>query len=138
MKKKSERGISFPVKNSNFLLELHFPLNGLLFLLVAEIDTQIHIQRYVKKAVRKSESTIEPNRNDWLWFIGKCVISFYQYISIALNLTYNKNKLHKTLDFRSRDLRKVSEDSFFTTFSVWFHCLTKSYRLIAFSSWDIG
>ena len=30
--------------------------------------------------------------------------AYFQYISIALNLPYNKNKLYKTLDYWSRDI----------------------------------
>ena len=30
---------------------------------------------------------------------SKCSATYFQYISIALNLAYNKNKLYKTLDY---------------------------------------
>ena len=32
------------------------------------------------------------------------VCTLFQYISIALNLEYNENKLYKTLDYWSRDM----------------------------------
>ena len=34
-----------------------------------------------------------------MWYVA-----YFQYISIALNLAYNKNKLCKTLDYGSRDM----------------------------------
>ena len=33
-----------------------------------------------------------------------CNLVFFQYISIALNFAYSKNKLYKTLDYCSRDM----------------------------------
>ena len=47
-----------------------------------------------------------------------------QYISIVVNMRYNKNKLYKTLGYGSRDMfnfdffRKGSGDSFSSTFWV--------------------
>ena len=50
-----------------------------------------------RKVLFVNEKTIETSKK-YLTF---------QYISIALNLTYNKNKLHKTLDYSSRDICSI-------------------------------
>ena len=39
-----------------------------------------------------------------IWGKSKWSAAWLQYISIALNLGYNKNKLYKTLDYWSRDI----------------------------------
>ena len=39
-----------------------------------------------------------------LWGKIKWYAAWFQYILIPLNLAYNKNKLHKTLDYWSRDM----------------------------------
>ena len=39
-----------------------------------------------------------------IWGESKRSTALFQYISIALNLAYNKNKLYKTLDYWSRDM----------------------------------
>ena len=57
-----------------------------------------------------------------LYEIKASCLQFLTCISIALNLAYNKSKLYKTLDYRSRDMlnfdffRKVSGNSFSTAF----------------------
>ena len=35
---------------------------------------------------------------------SKWSAAYFQYVSLAINLGYNKNKLHKTLDYWSRDM----------------------------------
>ena len=57
------------------------------------------------------------------------------YISIALNLTYNKSKQYKTLEYRSRvmsnfNFSEESGTSFFITFCTWF--FKKSVSHLAF------
>ena len=39
-----------------------------------------------------------------MWGESKCSAAYFQYISIALNLPYNKNKVYKTLDYWFRDM----------------------------------
>ena len=69
---------------------------------------------------RKFGQLIEYNKKKWgretssrslFYFFKKLnmkwkqlVCSLVQYIAIALNLPYNKNKLHKTLDYWLRDM----------------------------------
>ena len=40
----------------------------------------------------------------FIWSKSKCSAAYFQYISIALNLAYNKDKLHKTLFYWFRDM----------------------------------
>ena len=35
---------------------------------------------------------------------NKCSVAWFQFIWITLNLAYNKKKLHKSLDYSSRDM----------------------------------
>ena len=83
----------------------------------------------------------------------QAVRSLVQYVSIALNLAYNKNKPYKTLDYWSRDMLNfnfsenvaglVSPSHFVhyflrnVTHAIFFE-LTKLHCLIIFTSWDIG
>ena len=39
-----------------------------------------------------------------IWGKSKCSAAYFLYISIALNLAYNKNKLHETLDHWVKDM----------------------------------
>ena len=39
-----------------------------------------------------------------IWVKSKWSAAYFQYISIALNLGFNKNKLHKTLSYWFRDM----------------------------------
>ena len=43
-------------------------------------------------------------KKSFLWGKSKCSAAYFQYISIALNLAYKKNKQLKTLDYWSRDM----------------------------------
>ena len=43
-------------------------------------------------------------RKSLIWAKSKWSAASFQYISIALNLEYNKNKLHKTLDYWIKDM----------------------------------
>ena len=40
----------------------------------------------------------------FIWRKSKCSAAYFQYISIALNLAYNENKLCKTFGYWSRDM----------------------------------
>ena len=61
-----------------------------------------------------------------IWGKSKWSAAYFQYISIALSLGYNKNKLYKTLNYWSRDMLNFnfpenrSRASFSTSFCVWF------------------
>ena len=47
--------------------------------------------------------------------------ALFQYISIALNLAYNKNKLYKTLDYWSRHMHNlILQKRVSTIFCAWF------------------
>ena len=43
-------------------------------------------------------------KRSFIWGRSKCSTTYFQYISTVLNLTYNKNKLFKTLDYWSSDM----------------------------------
>ena len=88
---------------------------------------KIFLQKLCRRWDREASSRL-------LFILKKCLIwgkskwsaAYFQYISIALSLGYNKNKLYKTLDYWSRDMlnfnfpEKGSWASFSTTFCVWF------------------
>ena len=42
----------------------------------------------------------------FIWGKSNLSAAYFQYISTALNLAYNKNKMYKTLDYWSRDMIK--------------------------------
>ena len=43
-------------------------------------------------------------KKSFIWDKYKLSADWFQYISIALNLSYNKNKLYRTLGYWSRDM----------------------------------
>ena len=43
-------------------------------------------------------------KKSFIWSESKCSAASFQYILIALNLAYNKNKLYKTLGYWSRGM----------------------------------
>ena len=76
----------------------------------------------------------------WKNFIWSA--AWFQYISIALNLTYTKNKLYKILDYWSRNklsfdlFRKGSGNGFYTTFYEFFKkTFLMLYSIIWLNSW---
>ena len=44
-------------------------------------------------------------KKSFIWGKSKSSATWFQYISIALNLAYNKPKLYKTLDYWFRNMR---------------------------------
>ena len=82
-----------------------------------------------------------------IWGESKRSAAKFRYISIALNLLYNKSQLYKILDYWSF-FRKRPGTSFSTTFCVWFlkknvsypkfYLLNKFDCVIAVTSWDNG
>ena len=40
----------------------------------------------------------------FIWGKGKWSVTYFQYISIALNVAYKENKLYKILDYWSKDM----------------------------------
>ena len=66
-------------------------------------------QGFPKESWRKlgRETSSGPIFTFWkgfIWGKSKWSAALFQYISIALNLTHNKNKLHKSLGYWSRDI----------------------------------
>ena len=49
-----------------------------------------------------------PDFNSFKWGKSKWSGALFGYISIAINLAYDKNKLYKTLDYWSRDMLNFS------------------------------
>ena len=45
-------------------------------------------------------------KRSFIWVKNEWSAAYFQFILIALNLAYNKSKLHKTLDYWSRDILK--------------------------------
>ena len=65
----------------------------------------IFLQKLCRKWGRKTSSRpLFIFYNCLIWGKRKWSATLFQYISIALNLPYNKNKLYKTLDYWSRDM----------------------------------
>ena len=64
---------------------------------------------YNKKICRKLHKEISSRPlfvfyKNFIWSKRKWSKAYFQYISIALNSAYNKNKLYKALGYWSRDL----------------------------------
>ena len=80
-------------------------------------------------------------KKNFIWDKSRWSSAYFQYIRITLNLVYNKSKLCKPLDFRLLVqsyaqfwlFKKVSENNFFTTFSIWF--LKKNIFLLYSINW---
>ena len=66
------------------------------------------------------------------------------FVFLALNLTYNKSKMYKSLEYWSRDMlnfdffQKGSGNSYFTTFYVWFLYPVNWPNFFVFTSWGNG
>ena len=62
--------------------------------------TNIFLQKFCGKGGRKTSSRpLFIFLESLIWAESKWSAGWFQYISIALNLRYNKNKLYKTLDY---------------------------------------
>ena len=66
-------------------------------------------EEFYKKSSKKWNSKISFRplfvfQKSFIYGKSKCPEAYFQYISVALNLTYNKNKFHKTLHYWSRDM----------------------------------
>ena len=59
----------------------------------------VFLQKSCRKRGRETNS-----RKSFIWGKSKWSAAWFQYILLALNLAYNKNKLYKTLGYWSRDM----------------------------------
>ena len=65
----------------------------------------IFLQKLCRKLGRETSSTpVFKFKKKLIWSENQWSATKSQYISIALNLPYSKNKLYKTLDYWSRDM----------------------------------
>ena len=87
---------------------------------------KIFLQKLCRRWDREASSRLFILKKCLIWGKSKWSAAYFQYISIALSLGYNKSKLYKMLDYWSRDMlnfnfpEKGSWASFSTTFCVWF------------------
>ena len=68
-------------------------------------NSNIFLQKFCRKWGRETSS--RPLIIFWksfIWGKSKCSAAYFQYISIVLNLAYNKSKRHKTFGYWSRDI----------------------------------
>ena len=66
-------------------------------------------EEFCKKSCKKwnSKTSFRPLfvfQKSFIYGKSKCPEAYFQYVSVAPNLTYNKNKFHKTLHYWSRDM----------------------------------
>ena len=90
----------------------------------------IFIQKLCRKLGRETSFRPPFILKKWLiWSKSNWSAAWFQYFSIALNFGYNKNNLHKTLDYWSRDILSFNfpGKGLYTTFCVWFFKKNVSY-----------
>ena len=74
-----------------------------------EYNKIIFFQKLCRKWARETSSRpLFIFQKSLIWSKSKFSATQFQYIWIALNLAYNKNKLYKTLDYWSKDMLKFN------------------------------